>query len=73
MEEHIYKKIEITGSSSRSVEEAIRRAVERASRTVKNLRWFEVTETRGAIEDGKVSQYQVTLKIGFALTDAGDG
>lgn len=69
MSEHVYKKIEIVGSSTTSIEEAIENAVERASQSVDNLGWFEVTETRGHIVDGKVKHYQVTLKIGFTLED----
>lgn len=69
MSDHIYKKIEIVGSSKNSIEDAIANAVSRAGESVKNLRWFEVTETRGHIEDGKVKHYQVTLKIGFTLED----
>lgn len=69
MSDHIYKKIEIVGSSANSLEEAIENAVTRAAQSVKNLRWFEVAETRGHIEDGKVSHYQVTLKIGFTLEE----
>jgi len=69
MNDHIYKKIEIVGSSAKSVEDAIENAITRAGQSVKNLRWFEVTETRGHIEDGKVKHYQVTLKIGFTLED----
>jgi len=67
MSDHIYKKIEIVGSSPESIEKAIENALARASKTIHNLRWFEVAETRGHIEDGKVSHYQVTLKIGFTL------
>lgn len=69
MSEHVYKKIEITGSSSKSIEEAIDNAISKASTTVHQLRWFEVVETRGDIHDGKVSHYQVTVKIGFRLED----
>jgi flavin-binding protein dodecin len=69
MSDHIYKKIEIVGSSSKSIEDAIENAVTRAGQSVKNLRWFEVAETRGHIEDGKVKHYQVTLKIGFRLEE----
>lgn len=69
MSHHIYKKIEITGTSPNSIEEAINRALARASQTLKNLRWFEVVETRGAIDGDHVSEYQVTLKIGFTLED----
>jgi len=72
MEDHIYRVIQIVGSSEKSVDDAIQRAVSRASQTLRNLRWFEVVETRGHIEDGKVSHYQVTLKIGFTIAD-GDG
>jgi len=73
MEEHIYKIIEITGSSQVSIEDAIQNAVGRASRTLKNLRWCEVTQTRGHIEGGRVQHYQVTLKIGFTLDEASAG
>ena len=69
MSASVYKKIEIVGTSRASIEEAIESAIARASSTVKNLRWFEVAETRGRIEkDGSV-EYQVTVKIGFALED----
>lgn len=67
MSDHIYKKTEIVGSSKISIEDAIEGALERASKTIKNLDWFEVTETRGHIVDGKVGHYQVTLKVGFRL------
>jgi flavin-binding protein dodecin len=70
MDDHVYKVIEITGSSHTSIEDAIQTAVERAGRTLKNLRWFEVMQTRGHIESGKVQHYQVVLKIGFTLDDA---
>jgi len=69
MSENVYKKIEIVGSSTTSIEDAIENAVERASQSVDNLGWFEVTETRGHIVDGKVKHYQVSLKIGFTLDD----
>jgi len=69
MAEHIYKKTELTGSSSTSIEDAVKGAVERASKTIRNLRWFEISEIRGSIEKGKVQHWQVTLKIGFALED----
>ena len=69
MSDNIYKKIEIVGSSTKSIEDAIENAINRAGQSVKSLRWFEVTETRGHIEDGKVKHYQVTLKIGFTLED----
>jgi flavin-binding protein dodecin len=67
MSEHIYKKIELVGSSPNGFEEAVRNALARAEKTVRNMRWFEVAETRGYIEDGKVGHWQVTLKIGFTL------
>jgi dodecin len=69
MEEHVYKKIEIVGSSKNSIEEAVQNALTRAAKTVQQMRWFEVTETRGAIEDGKIAMWQVTLNIGFTLKD----
>lgn len=69
MADHVYKKVELTGSSEKSVEDAIRNAIERANRTLRNLRWFEVTETRGQIENGKVAHWQVTLKVGFTLDE----
>jgi dodecin len=65
MAEHVYKKIEIVGSSPNGMEEAVRNALSRASKTIRNMRWFEVTETRGYIDDGKIEHWQVTLKIGF--------
>ncbi|MFZ5918331.1 MAG: dodecin [Chloroflexota bacterium] len=69
MSDKVYKLIEITGTSATTLEEAIQNAIARSAETVRNMRWFEVIETRGAIQDGKVSQWQVTLKIGFALED----
>lgn len=67
MKDHVYKKIELTGSSEKGIEDAIARAVARASETVRNMRWFEVMETRGHIENGRVAHYQVTIKVGFTL------
>ncbi len=67
MSNHVYKQIELTGSSTNSSDEAIRTALERASKTLRNLDWFEVTETRGRIENGSVAQWQVTLKVGMRL------
>ena len=69
MEDHVYRIIEISGSSQTSIEDAIQTAVSRAGRTLRNLRWFEVVETRGHIDEGKVQHYQVTLKIGFTIAD----
>jgi flavin-binding protein dodecin len=67
MSDHIYKKIELVGSSPNSIEEAVQNAVARASQTIRNMRWLEVVETRGHLEDGKVAHWQVTVKIGFTL------
>lgn len=67
MTDKTYKKIEVVGTSSKSFSDAVANAVQKASSTLHNLDWFEVTEQRGAIADGKVSQYQVTVKIGFRL------
>ena len=67
MSDHVYKKIEVVGSSPNGFEEAIKSALARAEKTVRNMRWFEVTETRGDVENGKVRHWQVTLKIGFTL------
>jgi flavin-binding protein dodecin len=69
MSDHVYKKIEVVGSSPNGFEDAITNALARAEKTVRNMRWFEVTETRGYIENGKVDHWQVTLKIGFTLKD----
>jgi flavin-binding protein dodecin len=66
---HVYKVIELVGSSESSIEEAINAAVGRASKTLRNLRWFEVLETRGHIEDNRVKHYQVRLKLGFTMED----
>jgi len=67
MSDHIYKKIELTGSSTEGSDAAIRNAIEKAAKTIHNMRWFEVVETRGHIEDGKIAHWQVTVKIGFTL------
>jgi dodecin len=67
MKNHVYKILEIVGSSQTGIEDAINTAVELASKTVRNMDWFEVVETRGHIKDGKIAHYQVTLKIGFTL------
>ena len=70
MEDHVYRVIEITGSSQSSIEDAIQTAVGRAAKTLRNLRWFEVIQARGQIDNGKVSYYQAVLKIGFTIEDA---
>jgi flavin-binding protein dodecin len=67
MSEHVYKYIELTGSSGVSIEDAVNRAVALASETVRNIRWLVVTETRGYVEAGKVQNWQVTIKLGFTL------
>jgi flavin-binding protein dodecin len=71
MSDNVYKIIEVVGSSTTSISDAIEKAVERAAATIHNLGWFEVKETRGHIENGRVAHYQVTLKIGFTLDDKG--
>ena len=67
MPEHVYKSIEITGSSQTSVEDAINGAIAKASKSLHSLRWFQVTEVRGAIEGARVAYWQVTMKVGFTL------
>jgi flavin-binding protein dodecin len=67
MSDHVYKVIEIVGSSSKSIEDAIQQAIAKSGETLRNLDWFEVVETRGHIVDAKVAHYQVKLKIGFRL------
>lgn len=73
MEDHVYRVIEVTGSSSKSISDAIQVAVTRASKTLRNLRWFEVVQTRGHLDEGKIQHYQVTLKIGFTMEDSDTG
>ncbi len=68
MQDKIYKLIEIVGVSSTSIEDAVQTAISRANQSLKNLDWFEVVEARGAIQDGKVSEFQVKIKVGFRLT-----
>ena len=69
MKNHVYNLIELTGTSTSSVEDAINNAIRRAGKSVKNLRWFQVTETRGDINKNKVAHWQVTLKGGFTVED----
>jgi len=66
---HVYKSVEITGSSPEGVTQAIETAIQKASKTVRNLDWFEVLSVRGQIADGAVAHYQVTMKVGFRLED----
>lgn len=67
MKNHVYKLIELTGTSTKSVEDAVNNAVRRAHTTVRNLRWFQVVETRGDIVKGRVDHWQVTIKVGFPV------
>lgn len=69
MTEHVYKKIELTGSSNNSMEEAVENAIAKASKSIHDMRWFEVLETRGHITDGKIAHWQVTVKVGFTLDE----
>ncbi len=69
MPDQVYRIIEVAGSSEKSIEDAIQNAVGRASRTLRQVGWFEVLQTRGHVEDGKVAHYQVILKVGFTLED----
>jgi len=69
MPDHVYKTIELVGSSSKGMEDAVQKAIAKAAETVRNLRWFQVLDTRGHIEGGRVAHWQVTLKIGFTLED----
>jgi flavin-binding protein dodecin len=67
MSDHVYKTVELVGSSTKGFDEAVQTAIARASATLRNLRWFEVVETRGHIKDGRIAHWQVTLKVGFTL------
>ena len=69
MKDPIYKLIELTGTSGNSIEDAVDKAIKRAHKTIKNLRWFQVIETRGNIEKGKVHHWQVTVKVGFVVDE----
>ena len=69
MQDHVYKIIDLVGTSDTSIEDAIQTAIARASRTMRNLRWFEVAQMRGHIEDGQVRHYQVVLRVGFTLEE----
>jgi dodecin len=73
MPDHVYRVTEIVGSSSKSVDAAIRNGIDRANQTLRNLDWFEVTELRGNLKDGAISYFQVTMKLGFRLDDEGQG
>jgi dodecin len=67
MSDHVYKKIELVGTSTQSIENAVQNALARAGKTLHNIRWFEMVETRGEVEDNKVAHWQVTIKVGFRL------
>ncbi len=69
MTDHVYRVIEVVGSSKTRIEDAIQSAVAKASATIRHIRWFQVVETRGQVENGRVHYYQVTIKLGFALED----
>ena len=69
MADHVYKTIELTGSSTTGVEDAVNKAVKKASASIRNLRWFEVTSIRGEIDSSKIAHWQVTMKLGFSLDE----
>ena len=69
MSEHVYKILELAGSSPTSIEDAVQNAISKAAKTVRRMQWFQVMETRGHIADGNVSHWQVTVKVGFTLDD----
>ena len=69
MPDHIYKSLELTGSSTVSIEDAVTSAIKRAAKTVRNLRWFEIQQVRGHIENDTVAHWQVLMKVGFALDE----
>ena len=69
MSDHVYKLLELTGTSTKSIEDAVGNAVARAGKTVHNLRWFQIVEVRGGIDAGQVASWQVTVKVGFTLDD----
>lgn len=69
MTNHVYKSVELTGSSPDGVQNAIEAAIARANDTIRNIRWLQVTQVRGQVEDGKVAHWQVTMKLGFTLDD----
>ena len=69
MTNHVYKLVELVGSSTTGIDDAVRNAIETAALTIRNIDWFEVVETRGHVQDGKVAHFQVTLKVGFRIED----
>jgi flavin-binding protein dodecin len=70
--DHTYKVVDLVGTSTKGIDEAIQNAIDRASKTLRGLDWFEVTETRGHIQNGKIAHYQVGLKVGFQIIDDAD-
>jgi len=70
MSDHVYRTTELVGTSTTSIEDAVNKAVERAGKTLRHMGWFEIVETRGHLEGGKIAHWQVTLKIGFRLDDS---
>jgi flavin-binding protein dodecin len=72
MRDHVYKLVELVGTSEQSIEDAVQSAITRANATLRNVRWFEVLQTRGEVRDGRVGHYQVLLKVGFTLDGHGD-
>jgi flavin-binding protein dodecin len=69
MSDHTYKLVELAGSSSKSIEDAVQTAITRASKTLRNIHWFQIVETRGSVAGGKIEHWQVTLKVGFTLEE----
>lgn len=69
MADPVYKHLDLTGTSTKSLEDAVDNAIRRASKTIRGMKWFEVVETRGSVQDGKVERWQVTVRIGFDLED----
>ena len=69
MVDHIYKHLELTGSSAVGIEDAVAKAIAKASLTVRNIHWFQITDTRGTVANGKIDHWQVTMKLGFTLED----
>ena len=67
MSDHVYKSLEITGTSTKSCDDAIRTAIARASKSIRNIKWFQVIESRGGVHEGTVAHFQVTIKVGFTL------
>ena len=69
MQDHVYKILELVGSSEKGIEDAVQNALTRAAKTVREMKWFEIVQTRGHVENGKVGHYQVTLRVGFTLEE----